>query len=112
MPPSSTRREEIAVFVLLTVILAPVLSVAIAAFVWRRWREPMLVAVAVAGEVAIFLTVTMLVDRARPPVRLEAVNSDLFGLVQIPPRLGPERLHVAVIATRLADEERLSTPGR
>jgi membrane-associated phospholipid phosphatase len=40
----------------------------VAAFVWRRWREPMLVAVAVAGEVAIFLVVTMLVDRKRPPV--------------------------------------------
>src|SRR4030095_3068221 len=31
--------------------------------------EPMLGAVAVAGEVAIFLVVTMLVDRERPPVR-------------------------------------------
>jgi periplasmic nitrate reductase NapE len=29
MPPSTTRREETAVFVLLTVVLAPVLSVAI-----------------------------------------------------------------------------------
>jgi membrane-associated phospholipid phosphatase len=43
--------------------------VAFAALAWRRWREPMLVAVAVAGEVAIFLVVTMLVDRERPPVR-------------------------------------------
>jgi membrane-associated phospholipid phosphatase len=42
--------------------------VAFAAFAWRRWREPMLVAVAVAGEVLIFLLVTMLVDRKRPPV--------------------------------------------
>ena len=46
-----------------------VLAVAVAAFVWRRWREPMLVAVAVAGEVAIFLVVTLLVDRQRPPVK-------------------------------------------
>ena len=46
-----------------------VVAVAFAAFVWRRWREPMLVAVAVAGEVLIFLLVTMLVDRDRPPVR-------------------------------------------
>jgi membrane-associated phospholipid phosphatase len=52
----------------LTVTILAVLSVAVAAFVWRRWREPMLVAVAVAGEVAIFLVVTMLVDRKRPPV--------------------------------------------
>jgi undecaprenyl-diphosphatase len=46
-----------------------VLAVAVAAFVWRRWREPMLVAVAVAGEVAIFLVITLLVDRQRPPVK-------------------------------------------
>jgi undecaprenyl-diphosphatase len=52
----------------LTVTILAVLSVAIAALVWRRWREPMLVAVAVAGEVAVFLAVTMLVDRPRPPV--------------------------------------------
>jgi membrane-associated phospholipid phosphatase len=52
----------------LTVAVLAVLSVAVAAFVWRRWREPMLVAVAVAGEVAIFLAVTTLVDRKRPPV--------------------------------------------
>jgi undecaprenyl-diphosphatase len=52
----------------LTITVLAVLSVAVAAFVWRRWREPMLVAVAVAGEVAIFLVVTLLVDRQRPPV--------------------------------------------
>ena len=52
----------------LTVTVLAVLSVAVAALVWRRWREPMLVAVAVAGEVAVFLVVTMLVDRNRPPV--------------------------------------------
>jgi membrane-associated phospholipid phosphatase len=53
----------------LTVTALAVLSVAAAALLWRRWREPMLVAVAVAGEVAIFLVVTLLVDRQRPPVR-------------------------------------------
>ena len=53
----------------LTVTALAVVAVAFAAFVWRRWREPMLVAVAVAGEVLIFLLVTMLVDRDRPPVR-------------------------------------------
>jgi membrane-associated phospholipid phosphatase len=53
----------------LTITVLAVLAVAVAAFVWRRWREPMLVAVAVAGEVAIFVTVTLLVDRQRPPVR-------------------------------------------
>jgi membrane-associated phospholipid phosphatase len=52
----------------LTVTLLAVVAVAVAALVWRRWREPMLVAVAVVGEVAIFLAVTSLVDRRRPPV--------------------------------------------
>jgi len=52
----------------MTVAILAVLAVVIAAVVWRRWREPMLVAVAVAGEVGIFLVVTMLVDRKRPPV--------------------------------------------
>jgi undecaprenyl-diphosphatase len=53
----------------LSVTILAVVAVAFAAFVWRRWREPMVVAVAVAGEVLIFLLVTMLVDRDRPPVR-------------------------------------------
>jgi membrane-associated phospholipid phosphatase len=53
----------------LAVTILAVLAVAVAALVWRRWREPMLVAVAVAGEVGIFLLVTLLVDRDRPPVR-------------------------------------------
>ena len=52
----------------ITVTVLAVLAVAITALVWRRWREPMLVAVAVAGEVAIFLAITLLVDRRRPPV--------------------------------------------
>ena len=53
----------------LTITALAVVAVAVAALLWRRWREPMLVAVAVAGEVAIFLAVTLLVDRQRPPVR-------------------------------------------
>jgi membrane-associated phospholipid phosphatase len=53
----------------LTITALAVLAVAFAAWVWRRWREPMLVALAVAGEVGIFLVVTLLVDRERPPVR-------------------------------------------
>jgi membrane-associated phospholipid phosphatase len=52
----------------LTITALAVVAVAFAAFAWRRWREPMLVAVAVAGEVVVFLAVTMLVDRKRPPV--------------------------------------------
>jgi membrane-associated phospholipid phosphatase len=53
----------------LTITILAVVAVAVAAWVWRRWREPMLVAAAVAGEVGIFLVVTLLVDRARPPVQ-------------------------------------------
>jgi membrane-associated phospholipid phosphatase len=52
----------------LTITILAVLTVSYAAWAWRRWREPMLVAVAVAGEVGIFLLVTTLVDRERPPV--------------------------------------------
>jgi len=52
----------------LTITILAVVAVAFAAWVWRRWREPMVVAVAVAGEVGIFLLVTLLVDRKRPPV--------------------------------------------
>jgi membrane-associated phospholipid phosphatase len=53
----------------LTITILAVVAVAVAAWVWRRWREPRLVAVAVAGEVAIFLAITLLVDRQRPPVK-------------------------------------------
>jgi membrane-associated phospholipid phosphatase len=52
----------------LTITILAVLTTSYAAWAWRRWREPMLVAVAVVGEVGIFLLVTMLVDRERPPV--------------------------------------------
>ena len=52
----------------LTITALAVGTVAITAVVWRRWREPMLVAAAVAGEVSIFLLVTLMVERKRPPV--------------------------------------------
>jgi membrane-associated phospholipid phosphatase len=45
-----------------------VLTVAATALRWRRWREPALVGAAVLGEVLIFLAITSLVDRPRPPV--------------------------------------------
>jgi undecaprenyl-diphosphatase len=35
----------------------------------KRWREPLFLAVTVLGEVTIFLSTTLLVDRDRPPVR-------------------------------------------
>lgn len=52
-----------------TISVLAVVTVAFAALRWRRWREPMLVATAVVGEVSIFLLVTLLVERQRPPVR-------------------------------------------
>ena len=52
----------------LTITVLAVVTAAVSALAWRRWREPLLVAVAVAGEVGVFLLVTLLVDRPRPPV--------------------------------------------
>jgi membrane-associated phospholipid phosphatase len=52
----------------ITITALAVLTVAGTALAWRRWREPMLVAAAVTGEVVIFLVITLLVDRPRPPV--------------------------------------------
>lgn len=51
-----------------------VIGVGLVAFVLlrlglKRWREPLFLAVAVIGEVTIFVSTTMLVDRARPPVK-------------------------------------------
>jgi len=51
-----------------------VIAVALVAFVllrlaFKRWREPLFLAVSVIGEVTIFVSTTLLVDRARPPVR-------------------------------------------
>ncbi|HZC99001.1 MAG TPA: phosphatase PAP2 family protein [Actinomycetes bacterium] len=51
-----------------TITVLAVLTFAGAALAWRRWREPMLVAAAVIGEVVIFVVITLLVDRPRPPV--------------------------------------------
>lgn len=51
-----------------------VIAVGLVAFVLlrlglKRWREPIFLAVAVIGEVTIFVSTTLLVDRARPPVK-------------------------------------------
>jgi undecaprenyl-diphosphatase len=51
-----------------------VIAIGLVAFVLlrlglKRWREPLFLAVAVIGEVTIFVSTTMLVDRARPPVK-------------------------------------------
>jgi membrane-associated phospholipid phosphatase len=52
----------------MTIAALAVATVAVTAVVWRRWREPMLVATAVVGEVTIFVLITLMVDRKRPPV--------------------------------------------
>lgn len=48
-----------------------------AALVWRatrRWREPLLVLLAVGGEIGVFVAIAGVVDRERPPVpRLDDV---------------------------------------
>jgi membrane-associated phospholipid phosphatase len=51
-----------------TITALAVATFAATALAWRRWREPMLIAAAVTGEVVIFVVITLLVDRPRPPV--------------------------------------------
>jgi membrane-associated phospholipid phosphatase len=51
-----------------TVIAAGILLAIASRLVWKRWRESILVAVALAGEVVIFVSVTSLIDRHRPSV--------------------------------------------
>src|SRR3712207_7042639 len=51
-----------------------VIAIGLVAFVLlrvrlTRWREPVYLAVTLIGEVTIFVSTTLLVDRARPPVR-------------------------------------------
>ena len=51
-----------------------VIGVGLVAFVLlrlglKRWREPLFLAVSLIGEVTIFVSTTLLVDRARPPVK-------------------------------------------
>jgi len=52
----------------LTVVVVGVGAAAIARTAFRRWREPMLLAAAVIGEVLLFLLLTALVDRPRPTI--------------------------------------------
>jgi membrane-associated phospholipid phosphatase len=52
-----------------TVIVIGTALFVTARLVWKRWRESLFVLAALAGEVTIFVGVTMLVDRNRPPVR-------------------------------------------
>jgi undecaprenyl-diphosphatase len=75
-----------------------------AGLTWRRWREPAMLLITLLGEVAIFLSITALVDRPRPPVvRLDvapptssfpsghtAASVALYGALAV---LASERFH-------------------
>jgi membrane-associated phospholipid phosphatase len=50
------------------VLVLAVLASAVAAFVWRGWRPVAVIAVALVGEVTIFLMTSAVIDRQRPPV--------------------------------------------
>lgn len=52
----------------ITVVVIAALAVVVARLAFKRWREPLMVVVAVVGEVLIFLALTMLVERQRPAV--------------------------------------------
>jgi membrane-associated phospholipid phosphatase len=52
----------------ITVVAAGVALALLSRLLWGRWREPVLVAVALAGEVSIFVAITLLIDRHRPSV--------------------------------------------
>jgi undecaprenyl-diphosphatase len=53
----------------LTVIAAGLVAFVLLRLGLKRWREPLFLAVALIGEVTIFVSTTLLVDRARPPVK-------------------------------------------
>ncbi len=50
-------------------VIAAGAALGLVLLVWRRWRESAFVAAALIGEVSVFLTVTLVVDRHRPAVR-------------------------------------------
>ena len=50
------------------VLVVAVLASAVAGLVWRGWRPVAVIAVALAGEVTIFLTTAAVIDRERPAV--------------------------------------------
>lgn len=52
----------------LVVIGLGLLAALVAAAVLRRWRPALVLALALLGELAIFLTTTAVIDRPRPPV--------------------------------------------
>jgi membrane-associated phospholipid phosphatase len=50
------------------VIVIGLILALLARLLWKRWREAALVAVALSGEVVIFVVITLLIDRHRPAV--------------------------------------------
>jgi membrane-associated phospholipid phosphatase len=53
----------------ITVIAVGLVAFVLLRLALKRWREPLFLAVAVIGEVVIFVSTTLLVDRDRPPVK-------------------------------------------
>ncbi|HEX8768336.1 MAG TPA: phosphatase PAP2 family protein [Jatrophihabitans sp.] len=53
----------------LTVIAVGLVAFVLLRLAFKRWREPLFLAVALIGEVTIFVSTTLLVDRDRPPVK-------------------------------------------
>jgi membrane-associated phospholipid phosphatase len=53
----------------ITVIAVGLVAFVLLRLALKRWREPLFLAVSLIGEVTIFLSTTLLVDRDRPPVR-------------------------------------------
>lgn len=51
-----------------TVVVAGAVLFLLFLLALRRWREPLFLLTVLAGEVLIFVTITLLVDRHRPPV--------------------------------------------
>jgi membrane-associated phospholipid phosphatase len=52
----------------LQVIILAAVVVAVTAFVFKRWREPLFVVATIVGEVVIFVLTTLVVHRPRPTV--------------------------------------------
>lgn len=51
-----------------TIVVALTLLALLFAWVWRRWREPLTLALALGLEASVFLAVSSIVGRDRPPV--------------------------------------------
>src|SRR4051812_24462947 len=52
------------------------------------------------------------IPAVRCTMRLEGIDADFLPLVEIPPRFGPERFDMAVVASGLAAEQSVAARGR